>query len=91
MTFLAYEFLIIMALVQLAVSGQAVVAPAGDANPAALFKELGVKFKLDEKVVKYFIDTEKLGSLDEFCKMVTCEQEISDIIKQIAELERPLQ
>ena len=51
---------------QLAVHGQNVVAPAGDADPAVLFKELGVNFKLDDKVVKYFVETEKLGSLDEF-------------------------
>ena len=82
---------VVISMALLAVHGQNVNAPAADADPAALFKELGINFKLDDKVVKYFVETEKLASLEEFCKIAICDQEISDIIKHIADLERPLQ
>ena len=75
----------------LAVSGQAVVSPGSSADPAAVFQALGAKFNLDEKVVKFFTETEKLSSLEEFCAMATSEGEIAEIIKAIPNLERTIQ
>ena len=78
-------------LALLAISGQTVVSPGSSADPAAVFKELGAKLNLDEKVIKFLVDTEKIASLDEFCKMATNEQEVGEIIKQVPNLERSIQ
>ena len=75
----------------LAVAGQEVVSPGSVSDPAAVFKALGDKFMLDEKVVKFFVETEKLTSLKEFVAMATSEAELSDIIKAVPNLERVIQ
>ena len=80
----------IMALA-LVVAGQAVEGPTVDADVAATFKELGAKFKLDDKVIDHLVKTEKMESLEEFSRSATSEQEVGDIIKNITGLENLLQ
>ena len=75
----------------LAVSGQAVVSPGSASDPAAVFQALGTKFNLDEKVVKFLVETEKISSLEEFCAMATNETEVGEIIKAVPNLERTIQ
>ena len=75
----------------LAVSGQAVISPGSSSDPAAVFQALGAKFNLDDKVVKFLVETEKISSLEEFCAMATNEGEIGDIIKAVPNLERTIQ
>ena len=62
-----------------------------DADVAATFKELGAKFKLDDKVIDHLVKTEKMESLEEFSRSATSEQEVGDIIKNITGLENLLQ
>ena len=61
----------------LSISGTPVVVPAECANAAAIFKELGVKFKLDDKVVAHLLEKIQLASFEEFAHLATKEEEFT--------------
>ena len=62
-------------------------------NAPALFRDMGAKFKLDDKVVTFMVETLQLTSLEEFAHLVTSEQELAaEVISKVAELgNAPLQ
>ena len=71
----------------LSVGGSTVALPTPVGDPKVVFEELGKQFNLDAKVITYLVEKVGLTTLEEFSYLVVKEDEFTELVAKIPDLE----